>query len=212
MTAAHHMYRPTSRPLARLVAVLFVIAALLGLGGCAGAVVGAGATVGLAAFQERGVEGVARDSTLAAKVLSRFVTSNNDLVTHVAVDVWESRVLLTGAVETEELRAEAVRLTWEVTGVKDVINEIQIKGDEGIQDYAYDTWITAKLSTQLTFDSDIYSINYEIETVNGVVYIIGIAQNQAELDRVIAHANDIERVRRVISHVRVAYPDQGQGA
>ena len=110
----------------------------------------------------------------------------------------------------EDMRAEAVRLTWEVTGVKDVINEIQIKSGEGIQDFAYDTWITTKLSAQLTFDTDVYSINYEIETVNGVVYIIGIAQNQAELDRVLTHANDIERVRRVISHVRVAYPDNGE--
>ena len=39
--------------------------------------------------------------------------------------------------------------------------------------------------------------------VNGIVYLIGIAQNQKELDRVIAHARDINYVRNIISHVRV---------
>ena len=42
-----------------------------------------------------------------------------------------------------------------------------------------------------------------METVNGIVYLIGIAQNQKELDRVLAHAREINYVRNIISHVRV---------
>ena len=68
---------------------------------------------------------------------------------------------------------------------------------------ARDTWITTQLKSKLTFDQDVLAINYAIETVNGVVYLIGIAQNQAELERVVGHARDIEYVRNVITHVRV---------
>ena len=50
-------------------------------------------------------------------------------------------------------------------------------------------------------DGDVLSINYSVETVNGTVYLIGIAQDEAELVRVIEHARGIEDVKRVVSHV-----------
>ena len=61
----------------------------------------------------------------------------------------------------------------------------------------------------MTFDENIMAINYSIETVNSIIYLIGIAADQAELDRVIAIARDIERVRRVISHVRIKSGEDG---
>ena len=51
--------------------------------------------------------------------------------------------------------------------------------------------------------SCVYSINYTIDTVNGTVYLLGIAQDATELQRVRAHARALDYVRRVISHVRV---------
>lgn len=191
----------------RLAAAAIVAGLLPALGGCAGAVIGAGATAGVAAMQERGLEGVTRDSALAAQILSNYVEIDASLASDVGVEVWEGRALLTGLVKTDAERAEAVRLAWRVTGIKDVINEIGIASDEGIEDFAYDSWISAQLKSRMTFDNEIFAINYDVETVNGVVYLIGIAQSQAELDRVMAHARDIKRVRRVISHVRVKSGD-----
>ena len=52
----------------------------------------------------------------------------------------------------------------------------------------------------------ILAINYAIETVGGTVYLIGIAQNDAELERVKNHARSIEYVRHIVSHVRVKKP------
>jgi osmotically-inducible protein OsmY len=39
--------------------------------------------------------------------------------------------------------------------------------------------------------------------VNGTVYVMGIAQSQAEVDRVRDHARQLAYVRRVVSYVRV---------
>ena len=50
------------------VVVVFAIATL---GGCAGAVIGGGAAVGTAAYQERGVQGVARDMATATRIATR---------------------------------------------------------------------------------------------------------------------------------------------
>ena len=70
-------------------------------------------------------------------------------------------------------------------------------------DFAQDAWITTQLKSKLTFDREIMAINYVLETVRGTVYLIGIAQNQAELDRVIAHIGAVKHVTNVISHVRL---------
>ena len=200
MTRAVHVanfWRATA--LARMI----VMALALALGGCAGVVVGAGATTGVGALQERGLEVAARDTRLEAEVIAQWLTHNDKLVIKIGVEVYEGRALLTGAVNGDAMRADAVRLTWKVPGIKDVLNEIQIGTGGGLIDLARDTWITTQLKSKLTFDQGVLAINYAIETVNGVVYLIGIAQNRAELGRVVGYARDIEYVRSVISHVRV---------
>ena len=183
------------------------LAVVLGLGagglvGCAGAAIGGGAAIGTAAYQERGIQIVARDLAAATKVRTNLLDAGEQYIIGVGVEVYEGRVLLTGTLPNEEMRATAVSLTWKVEGVTDVINEIQIR-ETSLQDLAKDSLITSQLKSKLTFDEKIMAINYSIETVNGIVYLIGIAQNQQELDRVIAHARNLSYVRRIISYVRV---------
>ena len=182
---------------------VFVPLIALLLGGCVGVAAGVGATAGVAAYQERGIEAAAIDLNLEAQIVKLWLQQDDTLVLKLGVEAYESRILLTGVVEDPEMRADAVRLAWKVIGVKEVINEIQVTSDSGIVDLARDSWITTQLKSKLTLDNKVLAINYAIETVNGIVYLIGIAQNQDELDRVIAHSRTISYVRRVISHVRV---------
>lgn len=187
---------------------LFACALLLGaahLAGCtaAGTAAGAGAAVGVAAFEERGVEGAARDLRTTAQIREAMFMEDHTLLTKIGVEVYMGRALLTGAVTDEQVRADAVRLAWTAAGVEDVLNEIQVVEDTDAVDGARDVWITTQLRSQLTFDKQVLAINYSIETVNGTIYLIGTAQNQAELDRVIAHARELSNVRRVVSHVEI---------
>lgn len=186
--------------------VLPLLIGLMAVGGCAGAVVGAAASVGVAAYDERGVAGVAHDTKIATLIRAAYFDTEIELLQDVGLEVHEGRVLVTGIVPTEQMRADAVRLAWQVADVKDVINELIVNPNTTLTDAAKDTWITTKLKANLAGDETIFSINYGIETVNGIIYLIGIAQDQGELDRVIAHARDIGRVRRVVSHVRVKVP------
>ena len=182
---------------------LAVIAALAaGLGGCAVAV-GAGAVGGVAAMEERGIDGAAKDFKVEALIMEQWINFDLDLPASVGVEVYEGRVLLTGSVADPQKRADAVRLAWKVGDVKEVINEIQVTADSGIVDFTRDSWITTQLKYKLTIDEEVLAINYAIETVNSVIYLIGIAQDQQELDRVIAQGRNIPYVRNIISHVRV---------
>jgi osmotically-inducible protein OsmY len=174
----------------------------LPLTGCVGVVVGAGASAGVAALEERTAKTIAKDTAMAAKIRLNLVNANEKLMTGIGVEVYEARVMMTGIVPTEELRAEAIQLAWKVEQVGDVLNEIQV-ADTGIVDFAKDSWITTQLTSKLTFDRDVQAINYNIETVNGIVYMIGLAQNQKELDRVIGYAREIGGVQRIINHVGI---------
>jgi len=169
-------------------------------------VLGAGAATGLAAYQERGIDGVARDLRTATLIFDLFARADHRLLKDVSIDVYEGRVLLTGEVKTEDRRATAVRLAWTAGGVTEVLNEIHVTDTEGVLDTARDAWISTQLEAALTFDKRIFAINYAIETSAATVYLIGIAQSQDELERVKNHARTIPYVRHIISYVRVKDP------
>ncbi|WNK00197.1 BON domain-containing protein [Thalassospiraceae bacterium LMO-JJ14] len=182
-----------------------VIVAALQLSGCVGMVVGGAATAGVAAYQERGIKGVAADTATATRIRAKLLETDNNLFSDIGIEVYEGRVLLTGRVPTEDMRATAVRISWSIEDVKDVINEVVIS-ENPLSDIANDTWITTQLKTKMTLDEKILAINYSIETVGAVIYLIGIAQDDAELQRVINHARNIKYVKRVVTHVRVKEP------
>ena len=120
----------------------------------------------------------------------------------IGIEVFEGRVLLTGAVDSEQTRADAVGLAWKTNNVKAVLNEIMI-GPNSISDAAKDAYITAQLTSRITLDKKIMAVNYSIETVASTVYLIGIAQNKLELEKVLGHARALGYVRKIISHVRI---------
>lgn len=186
-----------------IIAIPLALAAALALGACdpLSIAVGGGAVTGVAASQERGIKHAANDTSLKLGISDRLLKKDLNLFGKVSVTVVESRVLLTGAVRSDADRDEATRLAWLAEGVREVMNEIQVTNDGDFADIGRDAWITTRLKAQMLTDREVSDINYSVETVNGVVYLMGIAQNAAELARVTDHARTISGVRRVVSHV-----------
>lgn len=178
---------------------------ILSLTGCtlAGTATGIGASLGIAASQEGGLSRAATDLRIQTEINDLWFRSDVSAFLKLDMTVNQGRVLVTGVVQDPEQRVEAIRLAWQPEGVKQVINEIQVADSEGIIGFAKDKWITTRLRTALTLDRDVQSINYSIDTVAGVVYLIGAAQNQAELNRVIETARTIPDVKRVVSYVKL---------
>jgi osmotically-inducible protein OsmY len=187
----------------RILAVAVMITALPILTGCISAAIGAGAIATSAAVQERGLKGGIDDTVIRAQINSHWLGHDADMYRLVSLSVVEGRVLLTGSVRLPKMRIDAVRLTWKVNGVREVINEIKVTDEGGVISYARDSWISTQLKSKMLFDKKILSINYSIETVNGAVYLMGIAQDQQELNRVTNHARTLRYVKRVVSYVRL---------
>jgi len=185
---------------------LLLVAALPALlGGCSpwGIAIGAGATAANAASEERGFGQAVDDNRIALAVQAKLLGADGGLLRKVDVEVREQRVLLAGRVEARSMRVEAARLAWEVDGVKEVINQVAVADTLDTGEYLHDLWIAQKLGAVLLVDAHVRSINYNIDCVAGTIYLMGIAQDQAELQRVIDHARDIPYVRQVVSYVRL---------
>lgn len=185
----------------------FVPALMLCLlaGGCSpiGLAGAAGVGVGAAAVREGGITGTLSDTRIHAEVADKLFKYDLGTFSKVSVTVDQGRVLLSGVVQNPEARVEAVRAAWQVHGVRQVINEIKVANGEGISGFVRDTWISTRLRTALTFDDIVQNLNYSIDTVQGTVYLMGVAQDQRELDRALQLARTISGVKGVVSYVKV---------
>ncbi len=189
--------------LARLWAVVGLAVVAVGGTACVPLVVGAGGTAVVAAHEKRGLRGFASDTAITAQINDLWLRHSLDLYQRLSTRVDQGRVMLTGRAADPQMRLNAVRLVWQADGVKEVINEIQVDNESSIVDSAKDTWINTQLRTRITFDGAVSSQNYNIDTVNGVVYLMGWAKSQDELDRVIGHARAIPNVQRVVNYVQL---------
>jgi len=179
------------------------------LSGCTlpGTLIGVGATAGIAAAEERGVETSIDDFKIDLEIKRRLIDEDDALVTMISTEVHDGRVLLTGIVDTPENRIFANRVAWETTGVNEVINELRVAGDGSIMQASKDIFISTELRARIMGDRDVKAINYSIETVRGTVYLLGIAQSSDELTRVVNHARNVSGVRNIIPYVRIKTPD-----
>ena len=180
------------------------LAMAISAGGCvAPVVVGAAGATAVKATEERGLSGALSDTQIQAAVNELWFKHDLDLYQRIHLTVDQGRVLLTGRAANPDQRVDAVRLVWQVSDVVEVINEITLDNDSSLLDSARDAWIATQLRTALILDRSIHSTNYSIDVVNGIVYLMGVAHGQQELDRVIGHAKALSRVQGVVPHVRL---------
>jgi osmotically-inducible protein OsmY len=184
---------------------MLAIALPLALGGCAGVLVvgglAAAAGGGYAAAQERGLTGAASDFAIKTDIERELIKADPQLQAGVTTTVYEGRVLLTGRVYNQQMKATAEQIARQTHDVRAVYDEIEMASTEGIWDDAQDAWITTRVRSEMVFDGDIRSVNYTIDTSNGSVYLIGSARSQRELDRATRIARYVPGVKRVVSYV-----------
>ncbi len=180
---------------------LLAVAALTSGCTAVGLAVGAAATTGVSVAQERTTRQALTDAEIGITINNSLLNSGRDLFVDVSTEVVEGRVLLTGNVNRPEDRVKASEIVWATPDVVELINELEVGGGSGVQGYAEDVWIATQLRAKLLGDVDVNAINYNIETINQTVHLIGIARNEDELQRVVEIASKVPGVKKVVSHV-----------
>ena len=185
---------------------IFIIATLMLMSlnyGCSpsGILASGGATTMVVAEGDRSLGSVVDDATIKVNIAARFLNAGNNLFVNINTSVLEGRVLLTGLVENQEVRIEAVRLVWEVEGIKEVINEIEIGNRSNLKDYASDLWINTQARGVAAKTIGLRGIAYNFETIQGKVYIAGITSDPEKLNSVIEALKSIKGVKEIINYV-----------
>lgn len=189
----------------KLLKIFVLLASVSVIQGCTavGVASSAAAVGGIAATREGGLRQSAVDARIALEINDLWFKYDIEAFRKLNMTVEQGRVLVTGIVQNPDHRVEAIKLAWQPKGVTQVINEVRVDKSQGITGFARDTWITNNLRAKLIFDKDVQSINYTIDTVAATVYLMGIAQNQTELNKVIATARNTGYVKNVVSYVKM---------
>ena len=154
-------------------------------------------TSGCVIQDQRSVGNIIDDRVIATKVGHELIKNS---LSNTSVNVCEGRVLLTGYATDVSLKDKAEKVTWLVRGVKEVINNIVVT-EKNKANIAKDLWIKTKLKTKFLANKKIQSVNYQVIVYNNVIYLLGIAENQAELNEALKIASKMKDVSEIKNYV-----------
>ena len=194
----------TKEIIMNVVSPLFLLLAILTYGCSPTSMLATGGSSALVVAEgERSFGEVIDDTSIKVSIAASFLEAGNNLFVNINTSVLEGRVLLTGLVDNQEIRIEAVRLVWEVEGVKEVINEIEIGDRLTLKNYASDLWINTQARGVAAKTIGLKSVTYNFETIQGKIYVAGISTRPDLLELMINALKDIKGVNEIVNYVMI---------
>ena len=95
------------------------------------------------------------------------------------------------------------RKVWEIEGVQEVINEIEIGDKITLKEYANDLWINTQIKALAAKEIGLRALSYNFETIRGKVYLAGITSRPEQLDTLINTIKTIKGVKEIVNYVVV---------
>jgi len=148
--------------------------------------------------------GLYLDDKVSETLITKKIVAHDYKLVFLNVKVIDGTAILSGRVEKAEDKLKITKFAWETAGVKAVKNDIIIADETSFTQRAKDIFISSQLSVALLMNKKISSRNYNLETINGKVYIYGMAKNTEELDEVIKEAKLIPEVVEVVPSIILA--------
>ena len=187
----------------KIVSFLIVVFSSWLLSSCSQVIVGGATSTSMVILQERSAKQAAIDILIKAQIEEAMFSNDYDkLFSKVRVIVYEGSILLVGTVADESIKENANQISWNTKNVKEVANYITI-GKNDLIDYVKDTRISLELRAKMLTDKEVSEVNFSVTTENRILYLVGIAQNNKELDKVIKHASNIAGVKKIVNLIRL---------
>ncbi|MAV77157.1 MAG: phospholipid-binding protein [Candidatus Marinimicrobia bacterium] len=181
---------------------ILLIIVLFFLNSCVGSssvgIFGSGVSI---AYDPRTVGMQIDDSIMQKNLSARLALTEKKYLVYLSIKVLDGNIFLTGKVDEPEEKLKIIKMAWETKGVRSVKTAITIKGETNFKNSTKDALITTQLRTAMIFKKDIKATNYNIDTINGKIYIFGIAMKQEEKRNVIEEAKQIYGVKEVIPSI-----------
>jgi len=161
-------------------------------------------TAGITKGDERNMSRSINDVTAGRAISTRMSRAYDFKLGKVDVEVAEGIAVLTGSVPTPEDKMEAERIAWSAPNVVQVGNEIMVGARKNLIRGTKDTVVATRVRTKLIAEKGVKSRNVNIETYNGVVYLLGVARDADELQRMTYLASTTDGVKEVVSYIKIA--------
>jgi osmotically-inducible protein OsmY len=188
-------------------------AALVGsLQGCVPLVIG-GAAMGAAASMDRRTLGAqTEDKSITVKAEVQVPKLVGD-AGHVNIASYNRKVLLTGEVRDEAMKAAVEREVRGIENVVTVINELVVAGPSSYTSRSSDAIITGNVKGSLVEMKTISATSFKVVTERGTVYLMGrVTQREGDLAANIAKSvSGVQKVVKIFEYLseeelRAQYP------
>ena len=141
------------------------------------------------------------DSIMQKNLIGRLTLTDKKYIISISAKVLDGNIYLSGKVDEPEEKLKIIKMAWETKGARSVQSTVTIKGNSNFKSTAKDILITSQLRTALIFNKLTKATNYTIDTINGKIYIFGIAMTKKEKEKVISEADQIHGVKDVIPSI-----------
>lgn len=188
-----------ARPLSALIAAAAVCTSLAG---CAPLLVGGAAFGGAMVVTDRRSSGVQlEDETIELKAGQRIRATVGER-SHVDVNSYQRRVLLTGEVYNEADKAAIEAAVGKIDGVQSVVNELAVMWPSSTSERSRDLLLAGKIKATFVDAAGLASNAFTVVTERGVVYLMGRVTEE-EASRAIELARAVPGVVKVVRLVDV---------
>ncbi|MEC4718749.1 BON domain-containing protein [Noviherbaspirillum sp. CPCC 100848] len=188
-----------TRPLAALVLCGTVAASLQG---CVEMAVGSAVVGTLAATDRRTFGAQTEDKAIVFKGEGR-VASLVGGAGHVNVASFNRKVLLTGEVRDEAMKAAVEREVAAIEGVQSVVNDLEIAGVSSFTSRSNDSLLTGRVKAAFVDTRDLYANSIKVVTERGIVYLMGrVTQREGHLAAEVAsNISGVQKVVKVFEYI-----------
>ena len=185
-----------------MVKVISLMVIILSLNACSSAV-SVGAFIGNAGTSSKGIKKSFSDTYIKTKILAKISLLDIKNIANISVSVSRGTILYTGYVMSAEKRLLIIKKTWEVEGVKKIINELKIDNDVSLSKRTDDFILRSKISSRLLFKSGINSNNFSVDVVDGEAYVIGLADDINEKTEVESFLSSMIDIKKLVTIIEI---------
>ena len=182
---------------------LFLII-ILNIQSCAAPIVGGVGAIALSSSaQEKGFGTSMNDKFIYVKLRNAIYEWNPSVSKNVSISVDNGSILVTGKLKNIDTKVQLTKIIWEINGVKEVNNEVQISETNNFKNIAKDLASLGEIKARLMASKKLNSLNYSIDVVNNIAYISGIASSEEEISIVTQIAQEARFIKEVQNFVKV---------
>lgn len=126
--------------------------------------------------------------------------------TNITIATFNDSVLLAGQVHSTWQKQELEKIVQKVAGDRTIYNYLEISNPSSGLTRTSDSWITAKIKSQLMAINEVDATQIKVITENGTVYLMGIVPpDQAEIAVDVAKdTSGVQSVVKIFSYLRVS--------